>query len=256
MQPEECLPKTVVRIEVDGKIAGTGFFTARDGQVLTCFHVVKDGQTGRLTDKPITVSFEGESYPARCIFTPSNPEQLDMALLRIEPRALPPGALVLPRVAWDGQQHTFYTYGFRSADAFQQGLFATGDILGSTVIANGSRRLQLLSGGIGEEALRQGMSGAPVVIEGSAQIVGMITDRHHTRGVEIIPLALPIQQIQAGCPFSVISPLSIAKTSRNAHVTALHRPIWSLMHRQAMAKLSCCIRLYSSRRAMIGTVSQ
>ena len=54
----------VVGIMMEENVVGTGFFVSRDGQILTCFHVIGDCGTGRLYSSQLKIKFENSEYSA------------------------------------------------------------------------------------------------------------------------------------------------------------------------------------------------
>ena len=181
---------------VRGRGRGTGFFIGNDGSLLTCFHVVGNNETGKLTDKELVVTYSGVEYPAKCIRTPSDPRILDVAVLRLVDGKLPPGATLLPLGKWksdSGQTSPARTFGFRPPEMVQ-GLFAKGEISGLIATESGAQLLQFSSQAVGAEEIRQGMSGAPVYLDATGQIVGVIALRIKQVG-ETIPCAIPTQVI-------------------------------------------------------------
>ncbi|MEA3339152.1 MAG: trypsin-like peptidase domain-containing protein, partial [Chloroflexota bacterium] len=181
---------------VRGEMAGTGFFIGSDGSLLTCFHVVGNQETGNLTDRPLTVTYNTVEYPAECICTPSNPRTLDVAVLRLADGKLPPGAALLPLGKWksdSGQKSQFRTFGFRPPDVVN-GLHARGKIRGRISTKHGMQLLQFSSEAVGAEEIRQGMSGAPVYHDATGQVVGMVVLLIKETG-ETIPCAVPIEAI-------------------------------------------------------------
>src|SRR5690242_13286386 len=77
----ELLAECVVRVDVDGDFAGTGFYVA-PGEVLTCAHVVHGG-------KPITIGDGLRAYPGTKLLPPDDAQarrfypQPDAVLLRV-----------------------------------------------------------------------------------------------------------------------------------------------------------------------------
>jgi len=181
---------------IHGRLRGTGFFIGNDGSLLTCFHVIGDRQTGKIKDK-LKIEFEGKVYSVECIFTPPDPQSLDVAVLRLEDRKLPLGGILLPLGKWKSDKESeskFHTFGFRSDE--YKGLAGDGKIIGRTSTKTGVQLLQFASEAVGEESIRQGMSGSPVYINATGQIVGMISSRFKPKQAkETIPFAVPIEEI-------------------------------------------------------------
>lgn len=191
---ENKLRQSTVR--VNGDVIGTGFFIGNDGSLLTCFHVVRDSKTGKLSDKPLFVVFKQKKYEAECRFISHTPDVLDFAILQLTDGKLPSGAILLPLGEWKsrsgGASRTFSTLGFRSPDDFE-GLPAEGAIRDYT-IKDSVEFLHLAPEAKGAVEIRPGMSGAPVYYEATGQVVGMISSRFKSPE-ENIPLAIPIERI-------------------------------------------------------------
>jgi hypothetical protein len=178
-------------------LTGTGFFVDGDGSLLTCFHVVRDKSNPKVTAKDLEVTFQGQTYPADCIFPSPDPSKRDVAVLQLKSRTLPPNAIVLPLDAWErksGPDKEFRSFGFRSPDKLE-GLHAKTEIRGRTDVATGLPLLQLASEAKGAEEIRSGMSGAPLYCDESDQIVGMIAVRVVEEDEETIPFAIPMEAV-------------------------------------------------------------
>ncbi len=200
------LARCVVRVH--GQIEGTGFFFRRDGSILTCFHLIGNLTTGKQSEKPIRVVYAGQEYAVSIEYT--NPEW-DIAILRIEQQRLPKGVVLFTLAAWEKTLHgsMFQTFGYRPPRMYD-GLYAHGVIVGSIRVQRGGFDLQLAPQAVGEHTLRQGMSGAPVYIEATNQIVGMIKSRtryteptstEHTLPVqETMPIAVSIAEAMKHVP--------------------------------------------------------
>jgi hypothetical protein len=198
--PEKCdVEKCVVRVQ--GRLKGTGFFFRRDGSILTCFHLIGDLKTSALGDEPIAVFYDNQEYS---VFIEYCNPQRDIAILRLMQHQVPNGVEIFELAAWDQSKHgrPFRTFGYRPPDDTFNGLHAPGIIEGRIRVQGEWPGLQLASQEKDKESLRPGMSGAPVYIEATRQIVGMITtrspyDEYHP---EIIPVALPVEEAMKHCP--------------------------------------------------------
>lgn len=201
---EEKLRQSVVAVrDAEGRVLGSGFFIGSDGSLLTCFHVVGDKETGKLAQEKYQIYFSKTNHAAECIFSPSDPKQLDIAVLRLSQGKLPDGAALLPLGKWEERltgEREFRTLGFRSAGRFM-GLYADGTIKGEVdIVGIKTPLLQLSPEAPGQEELRPGMSGAPVFYLATERIVGLITTRYLEKDkgstpVETMPLAIPIEAI-------------------------------------------------------------
>ena len=198
MTQQDPLRQNVVAVLRNGTIAGTGFFVDRDGSILTCFHVVRDTSTGYLTDQPLSIRFNGVNYPVECIFH----SFIDVAVLRLVSRELPNQAMLLPLGKWDADSivsRTFVSYGYKLAETFD-GIYTRSTVVSRTPIElkgrRGVRFLQLASEDLSRDEVGRGMSGAPVYLEETKQIVGVIATRSRHEGKDLaIPLALPMDEI-------------------------------------------------------------
>ncbi len=200
MTLSDPLRQNVVAVLRNGIIAGTGFFIDRDGSILTCFHVVGDTSTGYLTDQPLSIRFNGVTYPVNCIFRSLIPEKFDVAVLRLESRVLPDNAILLPLGRWDADSmmsHNFVSYGYKLAGTFD-GIYARSTVVSRTSIdlkgRDGVEFLQIASESLTHDEVGRGMSGAPVYHEETNQIVGVIVARSRHKDLAI-PLALPMNEV-------------------------------------------------------------
>lgn len=171
---------------------GTGFFIGNDGTLLTSFHVIGDTQTGRVYSERPTVLFDGEEYPARIVKVSPTPQLVDAAILQLDRESLPPGAVLLPLFEWRELSGNFVSFGFRPPDAIQ-GLHASGKLQGRT-LKKQVEVLQLESQSLGAREIRPGMSGAPVMLAESRQVIGMVCCIIVQKD-EYIPIAFPLDQI-------------------------------------------------------------
>lgn len=181
---------------------GTAFFIGNDGSLLTCLHVLKpkEGSTvEEVLKAKYLVQFGNEDYPAECIFVPSEPCSLDIAILRLEIGRVPNGGELLPLGRWKESigvgGDEYVSLGYRSPGGL---LRSKGEIEGR-VEDGGLPYLQLSSEARGEQGARQGMSGAPVLHNSSRKVVGIIARRYqtlrHDDGDERVPFAVPIDAV-------------------------------------------------------------
>ena len=180
---------------IDGHRQGTGFFIACDGTLLTCFHVIGDPDTGHvLCDNP-KVIFGEQAYAAQVLRCSPNPRVLDAAILQLETQALPPEAALMSLAVWKtgSSPGRFKSFGFRPADQ-TAGLHALGEISGLIPLQNGQQVLQLSSQPGDAQQMRPGMSGAPIALQDTGQIIGMAVSVIR-ESEESIPCAIPIDQI-------------------------------------------------------------
>lgn len=193
---EDRLRRSIVRVQ--GRVVGTGFFISHDGSILTCFHVVGDKKTGQLGSTPIMVTFDDQTYNADCIYKPPDPDRLDIAVLRLVNQTLPTNALLMPLgILTNGDEWPeFSSFGYKEADKFN-GLYAHGSIRGGNPVTDLSHRalfIQLAAEASASVEILNGMSGAPVYINGTDQIIGIIAKRD-SEGQIYTPLAIPIEEV-------------------------------------------------------------
>ncbi|MBD3270148.1 hypothetical protein GF376_01335 [Candidatus Peregrinibacteria bacterium] len=198
MNSQDVLVRAIAQVR--GTRHGTAFFIGEDGTLLTCFHLIKNSDTGEPIDD-VRVVFDGIEYQAKYIHTPLELQRLDAAILRLPDNKLPRGAALLPLGKWDSSQPTrFQALGFRSPQSFEH-LYADGKVLGRTYTTFGRPVLQLDSESIDKQTIRHGMSGSPVYDMVEEHVVGMIIQRYSEQAgeretvKEVIPLAVPIDEL-------------------------------------------------------------
>ncbi len=167
---------------VSGAVTGTGFIISSDGYIITNYHVIEDAYKGRLD---VTVMLhDGTSYKAEIVGTePDN----DIAVLRIDAEGL--NAAVIG-----------------DSDALRVGdtVYAVGNPLGelefSMTTGHVSAKDRVIKTENGAEAIamfqvdapvNSGNSGGPVY-NGRGEVVGVVTAKYSSSGVEGIGFAIPI----------------------------------------------------------------
>ncbi len=170
----QLLRDCTVRVELNGKPNGTGFFVA-PGLILTCAHVVS-----KATDNKLVVTWKGQSLPAQ-IKKVSNEQYPDLALLTIELTTHPCVFLLDDAQPLD----RLYTYGY--PDQHPEGDPATLECEGTTNEQTPLLRLK-------NAQIRPGMSGAPVLNLRTQRVCGQM---QYTRGREndMGGRALPVSMI-------------------------------------------------------------
>jgi hypothetical protein len=218
----EQLGRSVALLTDDdtGHILGSGFAVARDGLLLTAFHVVGDPESGRLHHETVAVEFPSlgvRSYAvvARDWSSPSD----DFAILRLA-SPLPEAVSVFSLDTRLVEGASFVSFGFRKPAEFV-GLFAEGQLISLIEVrtpAGGTRMaLQLRSTDIG-----RGMSGAPVVESDYGRVVGVIASYWHEQTAHDADLALavPMQTVVAHVP--ALAPLVPGLLARPRQVGTGH----------------------------------
>ena len=162
MEAEE-LREYTVRLKAKGK-SGTGFWVA-PGLILTCAHVVTDGDS-RQVITPLKVYWQNEEYAASIYNLPSN-DQVDLALIRLDNSIDKPIAdhlcVVLDASVNNGD--SLYSYGY--TDNYTNGDprdFTYTDLTGD------DPPLMTFRG----EQVQPGFSGAPLLNRKTGKICGLI----------------------------------------------------------------------------------
>lgn len=196
----------IVRVIVSTKAGetlriGTGFIVTDDGLIATCAHVVHNNAG---SEQVIMIEFHGTSQRQIATIVPEMwrpPGDGDIAFLRIHgPLPLSTKALALGS-SKDSAGHMFYSWGYRLAEDFDEGLAAEGKIQASTIY-RGRTVLQLLT-----DQIDIGMSGSPIWDTQGQRVVGMAnyfweTSRHIDAWLAI---ATPIEALKEACPTLVFS---------------------------------------------------
>ena len=157
------LREYTVRIKAKGK-SGTGFFVA-SGLILTCAHVVTDGDS-RQAITPLKVDWQNEEYTATLEKLPDN-SQVDLALIKIDDnpdKPIPDHLCVVLDIAVDNGDR-LYSFGY--TDNYSQGDprdFIYTDLTGD------DPPLMTFRG----EQVQPGFSGAPLLNIRTGKICGLI----------------------------------------------------------------------------------
>ncbi|HEX8074597.1 MAG TPA: serine protease [Thermoleophilaceae bacterium] len=149
---DDLLPATTVRIYVDGRRTGSGFFVDR-GAVVTCKHVVKAVDLDAPRPEVKRISARGRNpddvYHVKAVRHKSD-DKTDLAVLRVEPGNKHPCALL--HVGLDPGDEV---HGFGYTALHDEGVPVTLEAEGLT----GDRKLFKLK----EGRVEHGMSGSPLV---------------------------------------------------------------------------------------------
>ena len=163
-------------------VSGSGFILTADGYILTNYHVIEDAYESKAEIKVMT--HDGTSYPATIVgFESDN----DIAVLKIEAENLTPVTL-------------------GDSDSLKVGdvVYAVGNPLGelefSMSTGHVSAKDRLIDESSGAEAINMfqldaavnsGNSGGPVY-NAQGQVVGIVTAKYSSSGVEGLGFAIPI----------------------------------------------------------------
>ena len=161
----------MVRIDIDGKPNGTGFFVG-EGLVLTCNHVVKNKAIASLS-----VSWQGKSISVSEVKAPN--ENIDLALLSVELAGH--DWVVLDEAI--AEREKLKTFGY--PNGYEQGDPATFEYEGMT----GDRQLIKFKRG----QVEKGFSGSPLVNERTNQVCGVIAktrDKFTDLGGRAVPVSV------------------------------------------------------------------
>ena len=168
-------------------VSGSGFILTADGYILTNYHVIEDAYQSGTEIKVMT--YDGTSYPAAIIgFESDN----DIAVLKIEAEGLVP-----------------VTIG--NSDAMKVGdvVYAVGNPLGELEFSMSTGHVSAKDRQIGEgrntelinmfqldAAVNSGNSGGPVYND-KGEVVGIVTAKYASNGVEGLGFAIPINDAAA-----------------------------------------------------------
>ncbi|MDG9717091.1 trypsin-like peptidase domain-containing protein [Streptomyces sp. DH24] len=170
------------RIECGGRVAGAGFLVTPT-KVLTCAHVVQDGERA-----PLTVTFtERPGLPpvaARVAvhggWSGGTTDLGDLAVLELEREvAITPAALAPARAAHGEPPRKLVVYGFPSG--FDEGTLAEYRTTGPQLIKG--EWIQLEAWRAEGQPLARGFSGAAVTLTDTGEVVGMVTAAAGAKGV-------------------------------------------------------------------------
>ncbi|MFD5479087.1 VMAP-C domain-containing protein [Streptomyces hawaiiensis] len=160
------------RVELRGRVAGAGFLVT-PSTVLTCAHVVGDGQdlAVAFTERPGT-----PAVPARVVahggWAGGVTDPGDLAVLELD-REVPiaPAALAPADAAHGTAARKLVVYGF--PDGFDEGTLAECRVTAAQLIRR--EWLQLEAWHQGGQPLAPGFSGAAVTLADTGEVVGMVT---------------------------------------------------------------------------------
>ena len=167
-------------------VSGSGFIISEDGYILTNYHVVESAHTANLDIKVVT--FDGTEYIADIVgVEPNN----DIAVLKINAQGLSAAGL--------GNSDEL-----RVGDA----VYAVGNPLGELDFSMSTGHVSALDRVINTQeserinmfqidaAVNEGNSGGPVY-NGMGEVVGIVTAKYSSSGVEGLGFAIPINDVKA-----------------------------------------------------------
>ena len=169
-----------------GAVSGSGFIISSDGYILTNYHVVEEAYERRLTVQVMT--YDGNSYNASIVgVEPSN----DIAVLKIDASGLDAAVL-------------------GNSDSIRVGdsVYAVGNPLGELEFSMSTGHVSALDRVITTEesesinmfqidaAVNEGNSGGPVY-DAYGDVVGIVTAKYSSSGVEGLGFAIPINDVKA-----------------------------------------------------------
>ncbi len=173
-QLERLLQRCAVKLAVPGQMGwGTGFFVA-PGQILTCFHVIKNAQ-----NRLVKVSWEQQENWAEAVVEDSH-ELLDLALLKLTSVFDSISCVYLDN-SFQAEDR-FYIYGY--PDDFPNGASVTGQCEGT---AQDQQTLIKFKAG----QVRPGLSGSPILNQRTGRVCGMVKctrDRSFDLGGGAVPV--------------------------------------------------------------------
>ncbi|MFJ8464975.1 VMAP-C domain-containing protein [Streptomyces swartbergensis] len=225
------------RIELRGRVAGAGFLVA-PGTVLTCAHVVGDGEglTVTFTERP-----GSPPVPARVVahggWTGSHTDLGDLAVLELD-REMPiaPAALAPVDAAHGTAPRKLVVYGFPAG--FDEGTLAEYRVTAPQLIKR--EWIQLEAWHPGGQPLAPGFSGAAVTLADTGEVVGMVTAAAGTRDVRNGRM-MPTQVMARYWP----ALQSLVPTSD--HTSADRARLRTLVEKAARAGVDCDpVRLYTA----------
>ncbi len=173
-------------ITSSGAVNGSGFVISEDGYILTNYHVIEDACSG---NSEITViTYDRAEYSAFVVGTEA---ANDLAILKIEADGLTPARL-------------------GDSDSLRVGdvIYAVGNPLGELEFSMSTGHVSALDRIINTEesesvnmfqidaAVNEGNSGGPVY-NGNGEVIGIVTAKYTSSGVEGIGFAIPINDAKS-----------------------------------------------------------
>ena len=169
-----------------GAVNGSGFIISEDGYILTNFHVVENAYTANL--KVQVMTSDGSEYTAAIVgVEPNN----DVAVLKIDAKGLNAAALGNSDELRVGD--TVYAIGNPLGEL--EFSMSTGHVsaLDRVINTQESERINMFQI---DAAVNEGNSGGPVY-NAMGEVVGIVTAKYSSSGVEGLGFAIPINDVKA-----------------------------------------------------------
>jgi len=172
---------------VSGAVTGSGFIISEDGYILTNYHVIEDAYKGRLD---VTVMLhDGTSYTAQIVGTePDN----DVAVLKIEAEGL--NAVTIGDSDTLRVGDTVYAVGNPLGEL--EFSMTTGHVSAKDRVIKTDNGAEAISMFQVDAAVNSGNSGGPVYND-RGEVVGIVTAKYSSSGVEGIGFAIPVNDAAA-----------------------------------------------------------
>jgi hypothetical protein len=155
------------------EVTGTAFVVHTDGYLMTCAHVIEDGER-------IEVTLGGKKYAAQAV---ESDDVLDIALLKIEARGLAAVPLANSDSVQVGQE--VRAIGFPLSEVLGSSLKATRGTVSGIDTIDGGKRFQI------DASVNGGNSGGPLVTEGG-QVVGVVNAKLTGSAISNVGFAVPV----------------------------------------------------------------
>jgi hypothetical protein len=194
-----------IREPKSNKVLGTGIIVTEDGLILTCYHVIGNlkSKTIDFTDVDIYFPTISQSKGHANVVEEYCDPSLDIALLQLKQK-LPTETAVTELGEIIHYEHTFQSFGFRKANAFQ-GLYAAGQIRGkiNSKVKGDDLSSKLLIQ-LSSAEIEPGMSGASVLDLETNRVVGIISEywkiADRDSNDRNLSFATPVEYIIKVCP--------------------------------------------------------
>jgi trypsin-like peptidase len=166
----------VGRLELDGRRIGTAFQLLPDGMGITALHVLVQAERASPGDELHLVVGTGPAISRRCEVTDRIDPEHDLAVIDLQPPISAPPLMIR---TWDGglAGAPVVVHGFGALDDAEHdyGFLPTAGELWGVVERDGVLLLVVNAKGV-----LQGMSGAPVLLAGTNQLVGVVSGRYNS----------------------------------------------------------------------------
>ena len=168
-------------------VLGSCFPIAHEGVVVTCFHVIGENSTGKVSRPMVCINWPQLNIDAIAyVDIASSRPTSDIAILNLDGRKIPEGVSVLTLELRLFPNSRFVSFGYRKADSYK-GLFSRGAIHGEVMESSGHSLIQMTTSDMG-----RGMSGAPIVYEDYHRVVGVASSYWQSKEPQDRDLAFAI----------------------------------------------------------------